>query len=70
MCHDDPFTQRNKATKRAVGVEVGGEGVEMDKTWKMGVVNIVGGLHSIRRLGTLCQLCKENLKTGCYVSSG
>lgn len=32
MCHDDPFTQRNKATKRAVGVEVGGEGVEMDKT--------------------------------------
>ena len=32
MWHNNPFSQRNKTTKRAVGVEVGGEG-----WWGLGV---------------------------------
>ena len=34
VLHDHPFSQRNKATKRAVGVEVGGNGERLDKIWQ------------------------------------
>ena len=70
MCSDNPFTQRNKATKRAVWVEVGGMGGEggLDKTLKR-VVGSIRDFHKIEGVGTFCQLCKENLKTGCQVSS-
>ena len=41
MWHDHPFRQRNKATKRAMGIEVEvGEGVELDSCIN-NVVNIM-----------------------------
>ena len=36
MLHNHPFSQRNKATKRAVGVEVGGNGGEVGQNLKKG----------------------------------
>ena len=49
MWRDDPFTQRNKTIKRAVGVDVGGNGEGRSST------NFEkGGLGG---LGILCQLC-------------
>ena len=62
MWRDLPFSQRNKATKRALGLEVGGdagEGVTAEgwtKFEKRGVRQDKGGLHKIGGLGTLCQL--------------
>ena len=44
MWHDYPFSQRNKTTKRAVGLEVGEDGEE-----KGGGQNLVkGGVGDIR----------------------
>ena len=58
MWHDNRFSQRNKTTKRAVDVEVGGDGG--GATWqnlKMeGRQYRDGGLHKIEGLGTLYQL--------------
>ena len=42
MWCDHPFSQRSKATKRAVGVKVGGNGEGLDKIWKRGVGNVGG----------------------------
>ena len=52
---DHPFSQRNKTTKRAVGMKVGGVGLGLDRNWKRRIGNI-RGLHKITELGTLCQL--------------
>ena len=52
MWQGHTFSPRNKATKRAVGVEAG-EGV--NKTCKR-EVGSTGGLHKIIGLGTICQL--------------
>ena len=52
MWQGHTFSPRNKATKRAVGVEAE-EGV--NKTCKREVGN-TGGLHKIIGLGTICQL--------------
>ena len=56
--HNHPFSQRNKATKRAVGWRKG----SLDKIWKSGVDNI----------GTLRQLCTNidrKRVVSCYPSS-
>ena len=58
MWCDHPFAQRNKTTERAEGLEVGedmGGGGGWTKFEKGG--GNIGGLHNIRGLGPLCQLC-------------
>ena len=62
MWRDCPFSQRNKATKRAVRVEVGGKGGEgegLDKIWKKGTRKY-WGLYKIGGLGTFCQVWIRN----------
>ena len=59
MRRDYPFSQRNKATKRVVRVEVGGKcgwGGGVGQNLKRGGrVGNIGGLHKIGGLGTHCQ---------------
>ena len=54
MWHDQPFSQRNKKTKRAVGVDVAGKGGGGGggQNLKKGVVGNIGGLETIRQLCT------------------
>ena len=43
MWHDHPFSQRNKTLKRAVGLNIGGDGGGgLDKIWKKGEYAING----------------------------
>ena len=43
MWHDHPFSQRNKTLKRAVGLNIGGDGGGgLDKIWKKGDYAIIG----------------------------
>ena len=50
MWLDDPFSQRNKATKNGGGCE-GWRGWTKFETWGGGVGNIEGGLHKIGDVG-------------------
>lgn len=58
MLHDHPFSQRNSATKRAVGLEVGGNGEEgVGQNLEKRGRQYRRGLFKIGGLKTLCQLC-------------
>ena len=59
MWHDHPFSQRNKTTKIALGVEVGGDGEGgVEQNWKK------GGLHKIR--GVTNPLHTHTFMVYCY----
>ena len=64
MWCDDPFSQKNKTTERAMGVGAGVGGNReggFDKILKWWFGNIVG-LHKIGGLGPLCQLWFQIIK--------
>ena len=50
------------ATERTVKVGVEGDRKFFFLTFEKGGIGNIGGLHKIRGLALLCQLCKETLK--------
>ena len=66
---DHPFSQRNRATEKTVGVGVGGDrefrggSSGGQNLRKKGGVQYRRGLHKIGGLAALCHLCKDNKLT-------